>query len=120
MARAEAVASLPLSVTLIYSPGPRQVRQWSLALPEGATVAQALEASGIHHEFSALQSEGLMLGIWGRKTGLEHRLHDGDRLEIYRALRVEPKIARRERFDSQGAKRAGLFARSRPGAKAGY
>jgi putative ubiquitin-RnfH superfamily antitoxin RatB of RatAB toxin-antitoxin module len=121
MARAEkAGTGLPLNITLVYSPAPRQVREWTLALPCGATVAQALEASRIHDAFPALQSAGLVLGIWGRKTSLAHRLHDGDRLEIYRALRVDPKIARRERFDRQGAKSAGLFTHQRPGAKAGY
>ncbi|MBW8723026.1 MAG: RnfH family protein, partial [Polaromonas sp.] len=44
----------------------------------------------------------------------------GDRLEIYRGLRVDPKVARRERFNRQGVKRAGLFAKTRAGAKAGY
>ena len=35
-------------------------------------------------------------------------------------LRVDPKVARRERFNDQGAKSAGLFTKKRPGAKAGY
>jgi putative ubiquitin-RnfH superfamily antitoxin RatB of RatAB toxin-antitoxin module len=47
-------------------------------------------------------------------------LRDQDRVEIYRGLRVDPKVARRERFNRQGAKRAGLFAKTRAGAKAGY
>ena len=54
------------------------------------------------------------------KAGPDSMLNDHDRIEIYRALRVDPKVARRERFNSQGAKRAGLFAKTRPGAKAGY
>jgi putative ubiquitin-RnfH superfamily antitoxin RatB of RatAB toxin-antitoxin module len=121
MARAENVTShSSLNVMLVYSPEPRQVHEWALALPRGATVAQALAASPLFQAFPALQASSLMLGIWGRKTSLDHRLHDRDRLEIYRALRVDPKIARRERFNRQGAKSAGLFARSRPGAKAGY
>jgi uncharacterized protein len=47
-------------------------------------------------------------------------LSDHDRLEIYRALQIDPKMARRERFKKQGAKSAGLFAKRRPGAKPGY
>jgi len=47
-------------------------------------------------------------------------LRAGDRLEIYRPLRVDPKVARRERFAKQGARTTGLFARQRPGAKTGY
>jgi len=45
---------------------------------------------------------------------------EGDRLEVYRPLTVDPKVARRARFVRQGAKTAGLFANKRPGAKAGY
>ncbi len=109
-----------LKVTLVYSPAPRQVREWALELAVGASVAQALAASGIFDEFPDMQGKHLMAGIWGLKTRLDHRLNDRDRIEIYRALRVDPKVARRERFNHQGAKSAGLFAKTRPGAKAGY
>jgi putative ubiquitin-RnfH superfamily antitoxin RatB of RatAB toxin-antitoxin module len=47
-------------------------------------------------------------------------LQDHDRVEICRALTVDPKVARRARFVKQGARTTGLFARKRPGAKAGY
>ncbi|MDQ3058558.1 MAG: RnfH family protein [Pseudomonadota bacterium] len=121
MARAEnASAGLCLNITLVYSPAPRQVCQWTLALPGGATVAQALAACSVHEDFPEGPLAQLAVGIWGRKASLAHRLHDQDRIEIYRALRVDPKVARRERFNRQGAKSAGLFARVRPGAKAGY
>ncbi|SFU46950.1 hypothetical protein SAMN05216350_10230 [Polaromonas sp. YR568] len=110
----------PLKVAMVYSPAPRQVRQWALELAGGTTVAQALEASGILKEFPELQGARLVLGLWGRKTTPGHVLLEGDRLEIYRGLRVDPKVARRERFNRQGAKRAGLFAKTRAGAKAGY
>jgi hypothetical protein len=39
---------------------------------------------------------------------------------VYRALKVDPKVARRERFARQGARTTGLFARQRPGGKSGY
>jgi putative ubiquitin-RnfH superfamily antitoxin RatB of RatAB toxin-antitoxin module len=61
------------------------------------------------------------MGIWGQKISTAHVLQDQDRLEMYRALTVDPKVARRERFVKQGAKKAaGLFANRRMGAKAGY
>ncbi len=60
-------------------------------------------------------------GVWGKKVALSHVLRDQDRLELYRQLTVDPKVARRERFVGQGAKKAaGLFAKRRVGAKAGY
>jgi putative ubiquitin-RnfH superfamily antitoxin RatB of RatAB toxin-antitoxin module len=59
-------------------------------------------------------------GVWGRLVRGDHVLQAGDRLEIYRPLLVDPKVARRERFTKQGARATGLFAKKRPGAKAGY
>lgn len=109
-----------LDISLLYSPGPRQVREWHLTLPAGSTVAQAIAASGILAEFPELAAGRLWVGIWGRKTSLRQELHPQDRLEIYRPLRVDPKIARRERFNKQGVKKSGLFAKKRAGAKAGY
>lgn len=68
--------------------------------------------SGLLEEFSQLQHHPLRVGIWGLKSGLDHRLNDRDRIEIYRELRVDPKVARRERFNRQGSKSAGLFAKN--------
>lgn len=59
-------------------------------------------------------------GIWSRVRPLDAPLADGDRVEVYRALVADPKVARRERFAQQGSRAAGLFARRRPGSKAGY
>jgi putative ubiquitin-RnfH superfamily antitoxin RatB of RatAB toxin-antitoxin module len=121
MAKPEPLSGIPrLEVTLVYSPAARQVREWTLALAAGATVAQALAASTLLEEFPELEKTCLSVGVWGLKAGLEQALNDQDRIEIYRALRVDPKVARRERFNRQGAKSAGLFAKTRPGAKAGY
>lgn len=109
-----------MKISLVYSPAPRQVREWKLELAAGSTVAQALAACPLLTAFPELPATGLRVGLWGRKTGLGQVLHDGDRVEIYRGLRVDPKVARRERFNGQGVKSAGLFAKTRAGAKAGY
>lgn len=113
-------AGKQVNITLAYSPAPRQVREWLLELPPGSTAAQALAASGVVAEFPELASGRWVLGIWGKKTNLRQVLNDQDRLEIYRPLRVDPKVARRERFNTQGVKKSGLFANKRAGAKAGY
>ena len=121
MATTEAITGLSaLKVSLIYSPAPRTVREWVLALAPGATVASALEAGRIFEEYPELHPDRLRVGIWGKKCSLGHVLEEGDRVEIYRPLLVDPKASRRERFNRQGAKSAGLFAKSRAGAKAGY
>lgn len=111
---------MSLQVSVVYAPSARMVRELALVLPQGSTVLQALQHSGLLAEFPALDLKTAVIGIWGRKTTLNHALRDLDRVEIYRALTVDPKVARRERFAKQGARTAGLFAQKRTGAKAGY
>ncbi|MGZ5182755.1 MAG: RnfH family protein [Ramlibacter sp.] len=83
----------------------------AVALAPGATVADALRAAGVQ------LPEGAEVGIWGRRTGLAEPLRDQDRVEVARALRVDPKVARRERFRRQGSRGAGLFARRNAGGR---
>lgn len=109
-----------LHVTLCYAPQPRQVHELQLQLPSGSTVAQALHLSGWLQRFPELASTAVTLGLWGKPTQPDAILRQHDRLECYRALRVDPKVARRERFNRQGARQAGLFAQRRSGAKPGY
>ena len=111
---------MTIEVNLVYSPGPRIVWEKNLTLEAGSTVRDALRASGLLEAFPGLESQVLAVGIWGRKRPLTHALGDQDRIEIYRALKVDPKVARRERFVSQGVKKSGLFARKREGSKPGY
>jgi len=107
-------------VTVLYSPAPRQVLEWAGDLPEGASVRDALLATGWSRSPTGEAIAAAEVGIWGRRCAIAQLLRDGDRVEIYRALLVDPKVARRERFRKQGARAAGLFAQRRPGAKAGY
>ena len=109
-----------MKIILAYSPAPRQVREWTLNLPGGSSLGQAVALSGVLAEFADLTLAALDVGLWGKHVSLKHKLKDNDRIEIYRPLRVDPKVARRERFTRQGAKRAGLFANKRANAKAGY
>ena len=116
----ESVKAL-LQVTLAYSPAPRIVYELVLELPAGAKLRDALVASAVDVRFSDLQTAATVeWGVWGRKANLAQTLHDQDRVEAYRPLRVDPKVARRERFAKQGARTSGLFAKRRPGAKPGY
>jgi uncharacterized protein len=107
-----------IHISLVYASAPRTVHEASLELPAGATVQQALAQAGWFDRFPELQTSAV--GIWGRKACLTSLLREGDRVEAYRALRVDPKVARRERFKGQGARATGLFNRRRPGSKAGY
>ena len=106
--------------TVCYSPAPRQVLEWTVQLAEGATVREAVLASGWRQAGAEQDPGALEVGVWGRRCALDSAVREGDRIEIYRPLRVDPKVARRERFRRQGARAAGLFASRRPGAKPGY
>lgn len=100
-----------IEITVAFCSAPNTVQEWVGRLPEGASVQSALRASGYapaEQDFKILH-----LGIWGKLCKPTTALADGDRVEIYRELKVDPKVARRERFVKQGARTAGLFARDR-------
>jgi putative ubiquitin-RnfH superfamily antitoxin RatB of RatAB toxin-antitoxin module len=107
-------------ISVVYSSGPRNTQEVVLQMPPASTVADAVRASRLLEVLADAAVDQLTLGVWGRKAGANQLLNDGDRVEMYRPLLVDPKVARRERFTRQGAKSAGLFANRRPGAKAGY
>ncbi|TAH10500.1 MAG: RnfH family protein [Curvibacter sp.] len=107
-------------VTVVLSVAPRQVQTCTLQVPVGCTAGAAVQLSGLLLPLSKAEIDALALGVWGRKVVGKHLLRAEDRVELYRPLLVDPKVARRERFAKQGAKSAGLFAKRRAGAKAGY
>ncbi len=109
-----------MQVTLVYAPSPRTVEELVLDVPMGTTLAQAVQASGWRQKFPELVDSELSFGLWGRVAAPYIVLRDRDRIEFYRPLRVDPKVARRERFNKQGSRSSGLFAKRRPGSKPGY
>ena len=83
-----------IRVDVVFALPDRQVVV-ALELAEGATVAEAVDQSGLAEQFPAEGIEALPTGIWGRATPREHLLSDGDRVEIYRPLEIDPREARR-------------------------
>ncbi len=94
MARAE---PRPLCVEVVYCPGPGRVDLVSLKLPPGASVSDALTASGLLQRHALARGE-LRVGVWGRMQDIAVPLRDRDRVELYRPLTVDPKEARRLRY----------------------
>ena len=74
-------------------------RQWVLKtkVPEGATVAEAVEASGIAWRVPQAVVAGASFGVFGEVVKPSRVLRAGDRVEIYRPLLADPKDGRRER-----------------------
>jgi putative ubiquitin-RnfH superfamily antitoxin RatB of RatAB toxin-antitoxin module len=91
-----------------------------LQLPSGSQLVDAIRASGVLADQSDDVVDALLTGVWGRKATPDLVLREGDRVELYRALKVDPKVARRARFSKQGARTTGLFSKRRAGAKSGY
>jgi putative ubiquitin-RnfH superfamily antitoxin RatB of RatAB toxin-antitoxin module len=80
---------------------PQRSWRWSVALPEVASVADALAAAPLEQaglDRTALPSG---VGVFGREVMLEHLLRPGDRVEIYRPLLCDPKVVRRERAERE-------------------
>lgn len=121
------LSSSPLRVSLYCSWQTGCLEEHMLTLAPDSTVQDALSyaLAQASEDYSlgltqVLQhwpkhlNQGWAMGIFGKKCTLDTLLQQGDRLELYRPLRVDPKVARRERFAKQGrAQSAGLFAARR-------
>ncbi|TSE35079.1 RnfH family protein [Tepidimonas charontis] len=98
-----------VQVVIVWAEAPRTVREATLTLPAPAMVMDAVRACGWFAP--GQEPEPAALSVWGRRVTPDAPLRAGDRIEVTRALRVDPKVARRERFQQQGARAPGLFAR---------
>jgi uncharacterized protein len=89
-------------VEVVFCPAPGQADIVVLDLAQGATVADALGASGLMQRHGLVPAE-TTLGVWGRKRAADSPLREADRVELYRPLQVDPKEARRQRYKRQRA-----------------
>ena len=93
-----------IRVVVAYSAAPRQVDHVELTLPAGATVDDALRASGLLERHPGIDIGTQKIGVWGKLRALSDPLREGDRVELYRPLKVDPKEARRQRHRSHREK----------------
>ena len=109
MARAEFAE---LRIEVVYCPSADGIDRVELELPAGATLLEALQRSGLLERHAGVDLAQQRVGVWGRARRLDEVLHDGDRVELYRALQVDPKQARRLR-SAREDRRAASARRSR-------
>ena len=83
-----------LKIELVFIAQDKTTVQLTMDLPPGTTVAQALTYSKIHHTHP--ETTALAVGIFSKVVPLETVLRDGDRIELYRPLLVDPKEKRRQ------------------------
>lgn len=105
-----------MKVDIYYAPAQRKTECVSVDVAQNTMLGDALPEPLA----AMVASEGLTHAVWGRAVPIDYKLQLGDRIELVRGLRVDPMTARRERFNKQGIKTAGLFKTKREGAKQGY
>ena len=77
------------------------------SVPEGATVAEAIQLCGILEKYPEIDLAANKVGIFGKLAKADTLLRDKDRIEIYRALIADPKEVRRKRADEGKAMKKG-------------
>ncbi|CAD6514528.1 hypothetical protein LMG28727_00947 [Paraburkholderia kirstenboschensis] len=87
-----------LSVQVCYALATEQVLI-AVELPAGATLMQAIEASGILQRYPQIDLGTQKVGVFGKLKPLDTPLADHDRVEIYRPLLVDPKVSRQRRVE---------------------
>ncbi len=93
-----------MKVGVAYATPGQQV--WlNIELPEGSTLQDAIYQSGILWRFSEIDLAKCRVGIFGKLAKLDAVLKEGDRVEIYRPITADPKIARRQTSHQQEAPR---------------
>ena len=125
------MAESTIAVTLCWSLAARAVQETPLRVPAGSTVevllhlaiqqiVESADSTGDTSQHALASLHFQQPGVWGKKVSWNHRVKEGDRVELYRPLQVDPKVARRQRFKRQGKGRTGLFANRKSGSAAGY
>jgi putative ubiquitin-RnfH superfamily antitoxin RatB of RatAB toxin-antitoxin module len=89
-----------IAVELVYCSPTRQ-HVFTLHLPAGSTVRDAISSSRLLVECPELAMSTMQVGIHARIVGLDSVLREADRVEVYRPLVADPKQARRRRASAQ-------------------
>ncbi len=83
-----------MKVSIVYATSAKQV-QLPVEVPDGTTVQQAIERSGILARFPEIDLTQQKVGIYGKMIALEATVSDGARVEIYRPITADPKTVKR-------------------------
>lgn len=83
---------------------PEKQKILSLSVRDGTSVYEAVLSSGILAEFPEIDLGNTDMGVFGKvvKKPKEETLHAGDRVELYRPLKIDPKQARLNRASKKG------------------
>lgn len=94
-------------VTVVFSPAPGCEEHIRVKLTPGASLLALIGASGLPTRYPAFDFAQAQVGIWGKLASRDALVRAHDRIEIYRPLLVDPKIARARRANRKNkSKRA--------------
>jgi len=82
-------------VEIVFASPERQLLK-SVVVAAGGTVAEAVAKSGLREDFPDFEIDSLATGIWGREVKRTQAVKEGDRIELYRSLELDPREARRQ------------------------
>lgn len=92
---------------------PDKQKVLALAVPEGTSAYEAVVRSGIKGHFDGLDIDAAPMGVFSQALGSkgmpsakEYVLAEGDRVELYRPLIVDPKEMRKQRAEQAKQKRS--------------
>ena len=100
------------SVVVIHCPRPGEVDEVTVRVAQGTTLREAVARSGLAARHPTVDLA--RAGVWGRVRPPGTALRDGDRVELYRPLQVDPKEARRLRARAQPRDRGAQAAPTEP------
>lgn len=84
-----------IAVEVVFALAERQ-ELVAVNVPAGTTAGEAVKQSGVANKFPEQDLSECQLGIWGQPVEHDRPLKDGDRIEIYRRLLIDPREARRQ------------------------
>jgi uncharacterized protein len=85
-----------LTLTIVYG-HPHQQTLITCAVAPGTTAREAIEQSGILALWPEIDRSNLNIGVFSKKVTADTLVKDGDRIELYRPLKIDPKEARKLR-----------------------
>ena len=87
-----------MNIGVCYAEAERQL--WlRLEVPDDSTIQEAIELSGVLKQYPQIDLTTQKVGVFGKLAKLEAPIKEGDRIEIYRKITVDPQQVQRRRVD---------------------
>jgi hypothetical protein len=89
------MAHADIQVEIVFATADQQ-RLFGLTVPPEATIADVIEMSAVAECFPEHDLDAMQVGVWGHPADRRQTVGNGDRIELYRPLEMDPREARRQ------------------------